>query len=99
MTMHTQANLLKKLREAIEAGDLTPTDKVGPGTFVCLTQITVLGIAYHQGHFEDFALDMRMVLEGATKGAKFGPIKVVAIFHAWPEAKKKSSPPVQAFDN
>ena len=98
MVIHTQASLLKKLAERIKSGDLTSADRAEHGTFVCLTQSTPLGMAYHQGLFEELSSDLRAILLNARKGDKFGPFKLVAIFHAWPEAKKKS-PPVQAFDN
>jgi len=91
--------LLEKLKKCLEAGDLTPTDRVGFGTFVCITHMTPFGMAYTQCQFEELPFELAAALNGKAKGDKIGPIKIVAVFDTWPEMDAKQAPTGQVFDN
>ena len=94
------AALLEVLKNDLAKGDLTPTDKVGPGTFVCMTQATPFGMAYNQISFEQLPPPIAEAINGQSKGFKFGDLKVVAIFDIWPSLRKKARRvPVKVFDN
>lgn len=91
--------LLKKLEDMLRDGLLTATDHIEAGTFVCLTQETPLGLAYHQGPFDVMSADLMGSLKGLRVGERIGHIKVVAIYDIWPISWEKGVPPVQVFDN
>jgi hypothetical protein len=91
--------LLKKLEELLRTGILTKTDRVASGTFVCLTQETPFGLAYHQGPVDTMPADLYQTLKDAKVGDRIGSIKVIAIYDIWAVDWENRTPPVKAFDN
>jgi len=97
--LHPQhAALLEKLKKSLAKGDMTPTDKVGPGTFVCVTEATPMGMGYNQLAYDDMPFGIAELLDGKRKGDKVGTLKIVAVYDVWPAMETKR-PPVQVFDN
>jgi hypothetical protein len=88
----THGELLSKLSKMIEEGTLTKADRVDLGTFVCFTQMTPMGIIYHQGNFEALPSAIRMCFLGATPGAIIEPYKICAVFHVWLKHETKVVP-------
>lgn len=98
--LHPQvASQLEKLSKEIKAGNLTPAETVGPGTFICFTQATPFGMAYAQAPYDTAPLHVAELLKGRKKGEKVGDLKIVAVFDMWPEMEGTKAPPVQVFDN
>jgi hypothetical protein len=91
--------MLKKLEQSLRDGDLTPTNEVGPGTFVCFTQTTPAGLYYHQGEIDATMPHLAKALYGTRVGEKIGEFKIVAVYDVWPVMEKRNKPPVQVFDN
>ena len=81
--MNTTKELLNGLAGAIREELLTPAKSVDDETFVCLTEATPHGIAYHQGLFDALPEGLREQLKGKEKGHKVGGCKIVAIYHYW----------------
>jgi hypothetical protein len=97
--MTTKEQLLAKLKEQLAQGNLTPTDKIEFGTFICLTQATPYGMAYHQSVFEQLPIKLAESLHGKMKGDKIGDLKIVAVFDIWPENTVKREAPRQEFNH
>lgn len=96
----THAAMLKALEKDIRNGTITPTDRVGPGTLLCVTQATPHGMAYHQLAFDSAPPEWSKVLIGTVKGEKLGDMKIVAIFDIWPEMpRKKKGESTKTHDN
>ncbi len=75
--------MLTHLENALRTEILTPTDKVGEGTFVCLTIERPEGKQYLQGEFEQIPNEWQTALKGLRKGQKFDQVKIVAVFDLW----------------
>lgn len=75
--------MLANLKNAMEVGVLTPTNKAECGTLVCVTQKTPQGIAYDQLLFDSLPLTMQAGLKGREKGTMHGGFKIVAVYDIW----------------
>jgi len=82
--IQNKTDLLKKLEALINQGILTPTNRIGLDTFLCMTESTPQGMAYHQRLFQELPDDWRRALDGQTRGYSLGTIKVIGVFDVWP---------------
>jgi len=92
------SDLIKNLEKLLRKGDLTPTDKIDVGTFVCMTaNMGPFGMSYNQMLFDTMNEKDKQLLKGKKKGEKIGHLKIVAIFNVWDE-EKKEVPPAEEVD-
>ena len=88
--MLTTEQLIKELETDLRSGDLTVTDKIGPGTMVCLTIKSGQFVSYAQNVFETIPEFLRNDLTGKKRGDFVGSYKVVGVFDVWDKAQFKS---------
>ena len=87
MQAKSVSELLKQIETFIREGKMSKGNVAGEGTFVCITEVTPQGVAYHQNAFELLPPEAQRILNGKSVGHIFdGRIKLVGVFDVWPEA-------------